>query len=282
MERRLEIDSPDGGMVDGELDNLANLVFIYTAFNRGDNRDVQADLRQSVQCSKLLLQNVGLAAKNPVRLGLESIELEIERWPDLVELFEEAVVFGDPFAVGVDHDERYVAGLRRAHKVDDLRVNSRLAAGELHHLGIALSAHVVVEHLFDFFQREAESRTGIGKAQGAIHIAGAVYFDNPQTGVLLMVWAQSAVVRTSIVDFAVKGQRDRPRFVVTGLPSVCLGSADAQAFEGTALRAALAHVDLVVTQHHLGVDHLPALGANAAGQFIEDVVGVLFHNSPNG
>ena len=97
-----------------------------------------------------------------------------------------------------------------------------------------------------------------------------------------MVWAQSAVVRTSVVDFPVKCQRDRPRFVVTGLGGVCLGIGVYQGFERPAIWAPLTHVDLVVAQHHLGVDHLPALGADAAGQFIEDVVCVLFHNSPSG
>jgi len=97
-----------------------------------------------------------------------------------------------------------------------------------------------------------------------------------------MVWAQSAVVRTAIVDLAIEGQRNRPRLVVTGLRRVRLGIRVNQGLEGPTIGAALAHVDLVVAQEDLGVDHLPALGADAAGQFIEDVVGVLFHKSPNG
>ena len=84
------------------------------------------------------------------------------------------------------------------------------------------------------------------------------------------------------MDFPVKGQRNRPRFVVASLRGVCLGIGVYECFERAAIRTALAHVYLVVAQHHLGVDHLPALWADAAGQFIEDVVGVLFHNSPSG
>src|SRR5260370_42478880 len=97
-----------------------------------------------------------------------------------------------------------------------------------------------------------------------------------------MVRAQSAIVRTSVAEFTAERQRNRPWLVVASLSGICLGIGVNQCFERPAIWAALAHIDLVVAQNHLGVDHLPALGADAAGQFIEDVVGVLFHNSPNG
>ena len=76
---------------------------------------------------------------------------------------------------------------------------------KLHHFGIALGAHVVVQHLLHFFQRKTKSRAGSRKAQRAIHIASAVHLDNAQAGVLLMVRAQPAVARTAVVDFAAEG-----------------------------------------------------------------------------
>src|SRR5258708_7186824 len=99
-------------------------------------------------------------------------------------------------------------------------MNGRLAARELHHLGLSLWADVIIEHLFDLFQGEVESGAGLGKAQWAIHIAGAVHLDNSKAGVLLMVWAQSAIVGASVADFATKRQRNRPGLVVTGLRRV--------------------------------------------------------------
>ena len=157
---------------------------------------------QPVERAKFFVQDVRLAAKDSIGLRIEAVELEIKRRPDLVELFQKPVVLGDPLAVRVDHDEGNVAGLRGSHELDDLRMNGRLAARELDHLGIAFGAHVIVENLLHFFQGQAESWTGIGEAQRTIHVAGAVHFDDAQAGVLLMIRAQSAVVRTAVVDFA--------------------------------------------------------------------------------
>ena len=83
-------------------------------------------------------------------------------------------------------------------------MNGRLAARELHYLRIPFRAYVIVEHLLHFFQRQVESGTGVGKAQRAIHIAGAIYFDDAEAGVLLMLRTQSAIVRTAIVDSRLK------------------------------------------------------------------------------
>ena len=69
------------------------------------------------------------------------------RRPHLGQLSQEAIVARDALAVGVDHDEGDAAVLGRPDEVDDLRMDGRLAAGELHHLRVALGAHEVIEHL---------------------------------------------------------------------------------------------------------------------------------------
>jgi len=71
-------------MLGGELDDLANLVFVYSAFNCGNQRYAEADLRQPIKRPELLIQEVGFAAKNAICLWVESIELKVKRRPYLV------------------------------------------------------------------------------------------------------------------------------------------------------------------------------------------------------
>ena len=94
-----------------------------------------------------------------------------------------------------------------------MRVDRRLAAGELHHLRIAFCADVVVENVLHFFQRQAESRTRLGKAKRAGHVAGAVDFDDAQAGVLLMVRAEPAIVRAAVLHFRGELHRNRAGLV---------------------------------------------------------------------
>ena len=79
------------------------------------------------------------------------------------------------------------------HKVDDPRMDGRLAAGELHNFRVPLGADKIVQHRLHFFQGQAEAWSGIGKAERAVHVAGAVDFDDAKACVLLMVRAQAAV-----------------------------------------------------------------------------------------
>ncbi len=71
-----------------------------------------------------------------------------------------------------------------------------------------------------------------------------------------------------------EGQRNGPGLVVLAVGDVGLRVAVDERLERAAGRTALPHVDLVVAQDHLGVDDPTALGADAARQLVEDVVGV--------
>ncbi len=72
------------------------------------------------------------------------------------------------------------------------------------------------------------------------------------------------------------GQRDCARLVVFPKRRIGFGIAIDQRLERTTVWTALAHVNFVVAQNHLSVDHPAALGTNAAGQFVKDVVGISF------
>ncbi len=105
----------------------------------------------------------GFAADDAIRLAFKTVELEIDVRPYFLELLEKPVIGRDSFSVRIQHHVGNAAVLRGLHHGDDLRMNGRLAAGKLNHLGIAFGLDQVVENLFDFFQREAEARTGFGE-----------------------------------------------------------------------------------------------------------------------
>jgi len=119
----------------------------------------------------------------------QAIELEIDRRAHLGKLFEEAVVVRDALAIGVDHNKRNPTRMSGLHKSMICGWMVGFAAGELHHLRVAFGADKIVEHRFDFFQGQAEAGCASAKHSGAIHIVGAVDFNNAEAGVLLMVWA---------------------------------------------------------------------------------------------
>src|SRR5262249_32711945 len=79
VEGRLEINTENCRMLNGELDNFANFVLVYSAFDGGDEGHAETDLRQPVQRPELLIQDVGFAAQNAIRFWGESIELEVKR-----------------------------------------------------------------------------------------------------------------------------------------------------------------------------------------------------------
>ena len=65
--------------------------------------------------------------------------------------------------------------------------------------------------------------------------------------------------------------------VETAVGQAAGGAVDGQDVgDATAVvRAALAHVDFIVTQEDLAIDDAAAGGADGAGEFVEDVVSVL-------
>src|SRR5208283_1303709 len=102
-----------------------------------------ADLSQPIQCAHLLLQYVRFSPKNAIGLRIKAVELEIDGWPDFVELFEKSVVTSNALPVGVNHHEGNGALLGCPDEFDDLRMNRRLSARELDDFGFPLGSHEV-------------------------------------------------------------------------------------------------------------------------------------------
>src|SRR6516225_4925143 len=117
----------------------------------------------------------------------------------------------DALPVRVYHHEGNVALLGCANEFDDLGVNRRLAPGELDHFRLALGSHEVVEHLFDLFERQAESGAGFRKAERASHVAGAIDLDDAEARMLLVVGTQPAIVWAAISNLRSVSERNRPR-----------------------------------------------------------------------
>src|ERR1035437_428951 len=275
VECGLKVDAPNGWMLDGKLDDPANLMVIHTSFNGGHERDIQANGSQPIKSKQLFLKDVGLAANDAVCLAVKAVELEIDRGAHLSELVEEAVIVRNTLAIGVDHDERDATGTGSFHKVDDLRMDGGLAAGELHHFGVPLGANKIVQHRLDLFHRQAEARPRIRKAERTIHVAGAVDFNDAQASVLLMVWTKATIVRATVFDLCSISKRNRARLVELAEIRVGLRIPVDKRLEGATIGTALGHVDFVVAQQNFRIDYPPALRTDAAGEFIEYVVRVL-------
>src|SRR5215469_368705 len=103
MKYRLKVDTANGRMLDREFYDLPDFVLIHTAFDCGNERNVEANFSQAVERTDLFFENVGLASECPVRPGIETIKLEINRGVDALELFEEFIVGRNAFAIRVDH-----------------------------------------------------------------------------------------------------------------------------------------------------------------------------------
>src|SRR5579864_3885160 len=121
-------------------------------------------------------------------------------------------------------------------------MNRRLAARELHHFGIALGAHQIVQHLLDLFHCEAEPWPGVGKAQWTIHVAIAIDLNNTEAGMLLVVGAKAAVVRASVTNLRPACQRNRAWLVVFAQGDVCGSVSINERFKRAALWTTLPHI----------------------------------------
>src|SRR5260370_6606809 len=91
---------------------------------------------------------------------------------------------------------------------------------------------------------------------------------------LLVIRAESAVIGAAIVNIGPVGQRNGAGFVVFAECRVGFRIGVNECLERPALRTALAHVNLVVTQNYLCIDDLATVRADAACEFVKDVVGV--------
>ena len=147
---------------------------------------------------------------------------------------------------------------------------------ELDHLGVALYLDKAVQHTLHLFQRQAEADAGVGETDGAVEVAGGVDLDEAQAHVLLVFRAKAAVQRAAVFDLSAELQGDGAGFVELDGVDVHLGVGADDAFEPAVFGTPLSHVDLVVPDDYLSVDDGLAFGTDAAGELMEDIIGVLF------
>ncbi len=88
------------------------------------------------------------AAQVDQRIALQRIELEIDLQPALVlgEPRHEILLASDAQAIGVDHDMADRAGAHRVQDREEVRMQRRLAAGDLHEVRLAFAGDQRVQH----------------------------------------------------------------------------------------------------------------------------------------
>ena len=188
---------------------------------------------------------------------------------------EELVIFGQPHTVGVDHhlaDAPVIGGLDH---FGQLRVDCRFAAAELDDFRVALNFDKAVEHGLHLLQGQVVSDAGVGEAHGAVEVAGGVHLDEAEANVLFVLRAEAAIQRATIFYLSAEIQGNGAGLVEADAADVHFGVRTDDALKPAVGGATLAHVDLVVANNDLGVDDGFALGADGAGQFVEDEIGFL-------
>jgi hypothetical protein len=93
--------------------------------------------------------------------------------------------------------------------VEDLRVQGRLAAGNLQQVRLALALDQEIQHRLDLFEAAlpGAGRRRIGKADRARQVAVLVDLDQRQAAMLLVVGTETAIVRAALVDRGMEFER---------------------------------------------------------------------------
>ena len=150
---------------------------------------------------------------------VEAVELEVDVDAERGERGREARVAREPDAVGVEHHERDPARLRGGQHVEDLRVDRRLAARQLHRLRLPLRGDERVQHRLDLRERQRVAvglmpGARLGEADRAVEVAAGVDLDDPEARVLGVLGADAAVARAALAGRGLAQQRRRARPVV--------------------------------------------------------------------
>ena len=271
----LEDGSADGRVLQTEFQDCADLIGVHVSLDGGDEDGGHAGVGEAVEGTNLGFQE-RLAANGEVGVLAEAVELEVDDGVEGGHGGEESIVVGEADAVGVDHDlaDATVAG--GLDHLGQLGVDGGLAAAELDDLGVAFDFDETVEHGLDLFQGKVVTDAGVSEANGAIEVAGGVDLDEGEADVLLVLRAEAAVEGAAVFDLGAEVQGDGAGLVESDAADVHLGVGADDALEPAVLWAAFSHVDLVVADDYLGIDDGFAFGADGPGEFVEDIVGVLF------
>ncbi len=189
------------------------------------------------------------AAQVHQRVALERIELQIDFEPALAlgQLRDEIRLLRDAQAVGIDHHVADRAAARLVEDREELRMQGRLAAGNLHQVGLALARDQRVEHARHRRDRQVFRllRRGLRKAHRTGEIAVLVDLDQRQARMLFVIRAQPAIVRAAELGAVLEGKRLVARLDVVLAHAPVGGIARQQRGLHAVLAAALLVPDLV-------------------------------------
>src|SRR4051794_37613964 len=109
--------------------------------------------------------------------------------------------------------------LRELKNFQDLRMDGRFAAGNLHQIRLALAFDQGLEHRVYFGERAVARllRRGVGEANRAGEVALVVDLDQREAGMLLVIGAKTAIVGAAAFRAALEGERP-----VAGLQPILL------------------------------------------------------------
>ncbi len=206
-----------------------------------------------VQRLKRLQADVAQArtAQLLVHLVAQRIELQVQLEARHVgrQPFDEFGILRDAQAVGVDHQVADWPPFRRVEDVEELRVQRRLAAGDLHDVRLALVGDDGIEHALDR-RHVAEARAmraGVGVADRAAQVAVVGDLDQGQAAVLHVLRAQAAVVGAAPLALGVEALRQLRRLdEALAAEAVILDVVGDQHALAAVLRAPLLQVDPAV------------------------------------
>jgi hypothetical protein len=121
-------------------------------------------------------------------------------------------------------------------------------------------------------QAQVIAGVGIGEAYRAAQVAAAGDLDNTDTGMLLVLGAQAAIVGAALFGGGCKVLGNSPRLVVFEPVQVPVSVREDECLMAAVLRAMFAQIDSIVTDEHLSVYHLTTFRAQTACDLVKDVV----------
>ena len=149
----LEGDAADAGLLEGEVDDGAELVVVDSAFDGDDEGGGDVELVEAFEGAFADVAEVG-AAELHEGFAAEGVELEVELEAGHVggEALGEGFVLRDADAVGVDHEVLDGAAFGGVEDFEELRVDGGLAAGDLDDVGLGFVGDDAVEHALDLVE----------------------------------------------------------------------------------------------------------------------------------
>jgi hypothetical protein len=165
--------------------------------------------------------------------------------------------------------------------IQDLRVKGWLAAADLEDLRLAFGLQQSVEHGLHLCQTQVVAGARVGKTHGAGKVAAGSDLDDGHAGMLLVLGAQSAIKRAPLLYLRGEVVGYLAGLVVSEGVEVPGSIGQHPGLVPAVFRTVLAQIHGTVANEHQGIDHSPALRAQAAGKFMKDMTAVpllLFSN----